>query len=134
MLIGVPTEIKTNENRIALVPAGAEILKRNGHSVMVQKDGGFGSGFTNEDYEAAGAEIVNTAEEIFDRADMIMKVKEPLPQEYALIKENQIVFTYFHFAAAEDLTMAMIKSKAKCIAYETVETADGSLPLLMAYE
>ena len=131
MLIGVPTEIKTNENRIALVPAGAEILKRNGHSVMVQKDGGFGSGFTNEDYEAAGAEIVNTAEEIFDRADMIMKVKEPLPQEYALIKENQIVFTYFHFAAAEDLTMAMIKSKAKCIAYETVETADGSLPLLI---
>jgi alanine dehydrogenase len=131
MIIGVPKEIKTNENRIALVPAGAEILKQAGHSVLVEKDGGVGSGFTNQDYKAAGAEIIETPAEIFLKADMIMKVKEPLPAEYNLIRAGQILFTYFHFAASRDLTEAMIKSKAICVAYETVETKGGTLPLLV---
>jgi alanine dehydrogenase len=131
MIIGVPKEIKTNENRIALVPAGAEILIRSGHTVIVEKDGGVGSGFSDETYRATGAEIVDTAEEVFQRAEMIMKVKEPLLQEYDLIQEGQILFTYFHFAASEELTLAMMKSKAICIAYETVETEKGDLPLLI---
>lgn len=131
MIIGVPKEIKTNENRIALVPAGAETLKRNGHTVLVQRNGGEGSGFSDEDYENAGAEIVDTPEEIFQRAEMIIKVKEPLPQEYGLIRKGQILFTYFHFAASEGLTEAMLQSGAICIAYETVEAKDGSLPLLI---
>jgi len=131
MIIGVPKEIKTNENRIALVPAGAEILKENGHAVMVEKNGGVGSGFSDQDYIDAGAEIVDTPAEIFKRAEMIIKVKEPLAQEYPLIRKGQILFTYFHFAASQELTQAMIKSKAICIAYETVETADGALPLLI---
>lgn len=131
MIIGVPKEIKTNENRIALVPAGAEILKKNGHTVLVEKNGGVGSGFSDQDYTAVGAEIVDTPAEIFQRADMIMKVKEPLAQEYPLIRAGQILFTYFHFAASRELTDAMIKSKSVCIAYETAETEDGALPLLI---
>ena len=131
MIIGVPKEIKTNENRIALVPAGAEILVQRGHKVLVEKNGGVESGFSDEIYRNAGAEIVDTPKEIFDRAEMIMKVKEPLPPEYAMIREGQVVFTYFHFAASRELTDAMIKSKALCIAYETVETDDGTLPLLI---
>lgn len=131
MVIGVPKEIKTNENRIALVPAGAEVLIRNGHTVLVEKEGGSGSGFTDETYRATGAKIVDSAEEVFQQADMIMKVKEPLLQEYDLIREGQILFTYFHFAASEELTLAMMKSKAICIAYETVETNKGDLPLLI---
>lgn len=131
MIVGVPKEIKTNENRIAVVPAGVEILTQNGLQVLIEKDGGVGSGFTDEDYVAAGAQIVLTPEEVFERADMIMKVKEPLAQEYKLIRQDQIVFTYFHFAASRELTEAMIDSKAVCIAYETVETATGGLPLLV---
>ncbi len=131
MIVGVPKEIKTNENRIALVPAGVEILKQNGLQVLVETNGGVGSGFTDEDYMAVGAEIGSTPQEVFERADMIMKVKEPLPEEYKFIREGQIVFTYFHFAASRELTEAMIDSKAICIAYETVETANGGLPLLV---
>jgi alanine dehydrogenase len=131
MIIGVPREIKTNENRVALVPAGAEILRQNGHQILVEEDAGVGSGFSNQDYMDAGAEIISTARQVFDKSDMIMKVKEPLPQEYDLINENHIVFTYFHFAASRELTEGMINSKAVCIAYETVELPDKSLPLLI---
>ena len=131
MIIGVPKEIKANENRIALVPSGTEILVQNGHKVFIEKDGGVGSGFTDGDYVAAGAEILETAAEVFSRAEMIMKVKEPLQPEYGLIRQGQIIFTYFHFAASRELTDAMIESKAVCIAYETVEGPDGSLPLLI---
>ncbi len=131
MIIGVPKEIKTNENRIAVVPAGVEILKQHGHTVLIEDHGGIESGFSNEDYVNAGARIIPTAAEVFAKAEMIMKVKEPLPQEYKLIRENQVVFTYFHFAASRELTDAMMASKALCIAYETVETRDGDLPLLI---
>ncbi len=131
MIIGVPKEIKTNENRIALVPAGVEILVQKGHKVLVEKNGGVESGFSDDVYINAGAEIVDTPKEIFDRSEMIMKVKEPLKPEYDLIREGQVLFTYFHFAASRELTDAMIKSKATCIAYETVEKADGTLPLLI---
>jgi alanine dehydrogenase len=131
MIIGVPKEIKANENRIAMVPSGVEILKNHGHEVLIEKGGGLESGFTDHDYENAGAEIVNAPQEIFARAEMIMKVKEPLEQEYGLIEPRHIVFTYFHFAASRQLTEAMIASKATCIAYETVETKEGALPLLI---
>ncbi|NOY58717.1 MAG: alanine dehydrogenase [Calditrichaeota bacterium] len=130
MIIGVPNEIKANENRIAVVPGGVELLVHNGHTVLVEKNGGLGSGFTDKDYTDAGAEIVDTPAEIFQRADMIMKVKEPLAKEYALIRKGQIVFTYFHFAASKELTEAMMASQAVCIAYETVEKENGDLPLL----
>jgi alanine dehydrogenase len=131
MIIGVPKEVKANENRIAVVPAGVEILRQNGHTVLVERDGGVGSGFSDAEYEASGAEITATPAEIFLKAEMIMKVKEPLPQEYRMIREGQILFTYFHFAASLELTQAMIRSRAICIAYETVEKQDGTLPLLV---
>jgi len=131
MIIGVPKEIKTNENRIALIPSGAEVLNKNSHTILVEKSAGEGSGFDDDAYRQVGAEIVDSPEEIFERADMIMKVKEPLPSEYKLIRKGQLVFTYFHFAASRELTEAMIDSKATCIAYETVETDSGELPLLI---
>ena len=131
MIIGVPTEIKNNESRIALTPGGALELIKRGHTVYVQKNGGFGSGFTDEMYKEAGAKILDTIEEVYGIAEMIMKVKEPIEPEYKLIKEGQLVFTYFHFASHEPLTKAMIESKATCLAYETVEAADKSLPLLI---
>ncbi len=131
MIIGVPKEIKPNEERVAVVPAGVEMLVQRGHKVLVQKGAGLGSGFSDEHYKGAGAEIVDTPAEIFERADMIVKVKEPLPEEYPLIREGQIVFTYFHFAASRELTEAIIRSKCVAIAYETVEADDGSLPLLI---
>lgn len=109
MIIGVPKEIKTLENRVALVPVGAELMTHNKHKVYVEKNAGIGSGFTDEDYKAAGATILDTPEEIFEITEMIMKVKEPLPQEYDLIRENQIVFTYFHFAASQELTDGILK-------------------------
>ncbi len=130
MIVGILKEIKAEENRVSMTPAGVEVLKQNGHTVLVEKDGGMGSGFENEDYAKAGAEIVETPKEIFDRAEMVMHVKEPLPPEYELIRENQIVFTYLHLAAAEELTRALIKTRAVCIAYETIQKADNSLPLL----
>lgn len=131
MIIGVPTEIKSNENRIALTPAGALELTKRGHTVYIQKGGGVNSGFVDEAYINAGAAILPTIEEVYAKAEMIMKVKEPIEQEYKLIREGQLVFTYFHFASYEPLTRAMIDSKAVCLAYETVELADRSLPLLV---
>jgi alanine dehydrogenase len=131
MIVGVPKEIKANENRIALQPVGAEMLRQHGHQVLVQENGGVGSSFSDGEYRDAGAEICKTPEEIFSRADMIIKVKEPLEPEYKLIKRNQILFTYFHFAASQTLTQAMIDSAAVSIAYETMEAPDGSLPLLI---
>ncbi|TGV02864.1 alanine dehydrogenase [Flavivirga rizhaonensis] len=131
MKIGIPKEIKNNENRVGMTPAGVfELTKRN-HIVYIQTSAGFGSGFFDEDYQEAGAIILNSIEEVYASSDMIVKVKEPIQEEYQLIKPNQIVFTYFHFASSEILTKAMIKSDAICIAYETVEEADGSLPLLI---
>ncbi|MHB9010602.1 MAG: alanine dehydrogenase [Ignavibacteriaceae bacterium] len=131
MLIGVPKEIKANENRVALLPVGALTLIRNGHKVVVENNAGVGSGFSDEDYKIVGAEIASSPKEIFSAADMIMKVKEPIEQEYKLIKNGQILFTYFHFAANKELTEAMMKSKCIAIAYETVQKADKSLPLLI---
>jgi alanine dehydrogenase len=130
MIVGILKEIKTEEYRVSMTPAGVEIMTMNKHTVLVEKGAGVGSGFTNGAYEKAGAEIVSTAQEIFKRADMVMHVKEPLPQEYDLIRKNQIVFTYLHLAAAEELTQALIKSKSICIAYETIQAQNGSLPLL----
>ena len=132
MIIGVPKEIKTNENRVAITPAGVtEILKSGNHTLYVETGAGFGSGFTDEDYTGCGAVILPNAAEVFAKSEMIMKVKEPIEQEYSLIREGQLVFTYFHFASSEPLTHAMIKSKAICLAYETVEKLDRSLPLLI---
>ncbi len=131
MIIGVPKEIKTNENRVAVTPAGVAELKKHGHRVCVQATAGEGSGFADEEYVRAGAEIMPTAEATFAIAEMVMKVKEPVAVEYGLIKENQLVFTYFHFASSEELTHAMLQSKAVCLAYETVEKPDRSLPLLV---
>jgi alanine dehydrogenase len=131
MIIGVPTEIKNNENRIALTPGGALELTKRGHTVYVQKKGGVGSGFNDQMYKDAGAQILDTIEEIYAIAEMIMKVKEPIESEYKLIKKDQLVFTYFHFASHRPLTDAMIESGAVCLAYETVESADKSLPLLI---
>ncbi|MEJ2198207.1 MAG: alanine dehydrogenase [Desulfuromonadales bacterium] len=130
MIIGILKEIKVAENRVCMTPAGVEIMRENGHDILVESDAGTGSGFDDAAYREAGAEIVATPQEIFRRADMVMHVKEPQPSEYPLIREGQIVFTYFHFAASEQLTKAMIKSKAVCIAYETIVGADGCLPLL----
>ncbi|MBK6291829.1 MAG: alanine dehydrogenase [Ignavibacteria bacterium] len=131
MLIGVPKEIKPNEKRVALTPGGVEMLRQHGHDVIVETNGGVGSGFTNDDYIAAGAKIIDTAAEVYAQADMIMKVKEPIAQEYGLIRKGQTLFTYFHFAASRELTEAMVKSGAVCLTYETVQKADGSLPLLI---
>ncbi len=131
MIIGVPKEIKNNENRVALTPAGAQELIKRGHTVYVETNAGMGSGFSNEEYVKAGAKMIDTAAEVFNLAEMIMKVKEPIEQEYKLIKKDQLVFTYFHFASYEPLTKAMISSGAICLAYETVERVDGSLPLLI---
>ncbi|MDD2996390.1 MAG: alanine dehydrogenase [Paludibacter sp.] len=130
MRIGVPKEIKNNENRVALTPGGVITLLKNGHTVYVETTAGINSGFTDDDYIQAGAQILATAKEVFDTADMIMKVKEPIAQEYGLIRPDQLVFTYFHFASDETLTRAMIDSKAVCLAYETVEI-NNTLPLLI---
>lgn len=130
MIVGILKEIKSEENRVSMTPAGAEVMIHNGHTVLVEKNAGQGSGFLDEAYIKAGAEIVDTPEEIFARADMVMHVKEPLPSEYGLIREGQIVFTYLHLAADETLTKALVDSKAVCIAYETIQKPDNSLPLL----
>src|SRR5512132_3679043 len=130
MKIGVPKEIKTNENRIALVPAGAEALVAAGHQVEVERGAGEGSGFSDELYTAAGATIAPDAATVWRNADMIMKVKEPIEREWPHMREGQVIFTYFHFAADEKLTKAHIASKAICIAYETVELPSRELPLL----
>ncbi|HLP17003.1 MAG TPA: alanine dehydrogenase [Bacteroidota bacterium] len=131
MIIGIPKEIKTNENRVGMVPVGVQTLRSFGHTVLVETKAGMGSGFDDAAYLKAGAKIVKTAKEVYAKADMIVKVKEPIKPEYALIRRDQILFTYFHFAASKELTMAMIKAQAVCIAYETVQKADRSLPLLI---
>jgi alanine dehydrogenase len=131
MIIGLPKEIKNNENRVALTPAGIAELKKNGHTVYVQTAAGIGSGFEDADYVTAGAKILPTIEEVYAIAEMIIKVKEPIASEYPLIKENQLVFTYFHYASYKPLLDAMLKQKGVCIAYETVERTDRSLPLLV---
>ncbi|MBK6424454.1 MAG: alanine dehydrogenase [Gemmatimonadetes bacterium] len=130
MIIGVPKEIKTNENRIALVPAGAEAFVTRGHTVYVEKGAGVGSGFPDEAYVAAGAKILPTADEVWAKAEMIMKVKEPIAVEWPRMRAGQVIYTYFHFAAAEELTRAVIASKAIAVAYETVQLPHGELPLL----
>lgn len=131
MIIGVPKEIKTNENRVALTPAGALEFTKRGHTVYVESTAGVGSGFNDEDYIEAGAKILRTADEVWAIAEMIMKVKEPIAEEYGRCRKNQLIFTYFHFASSQELTHAMIKSGAVCLAYETVETKDRQLPLLV---
>lgn len=130
MIVGVLKEIKAEENRVSMTPAGVEIMKHNGHMVLVETDAGRGSGFADDTYAAAGAEIVGSPHEIYERAEMVMHVKEPLPSEYGLIREGQIVFTYLHLAAAEELTHELLRSRSVNIAYETIQKADGSLPLL----
>ena len=131
MKIGIPKEIKNNENRVSLTPSGTHSLYTKGHEVYVQTNAGINSGFTDEQYELAGAQILSDAKSVFETADMIMKVKEPIESEYELIRPNQLVFTFFHFASDEALTKAMIKSKAVCLAYETVEIDNTTLPLLL---
>jgi len=129
-VVGVPSEVKTHEYRVAMIPVGVEELTRAGHTVLVQAGAGQGSGISDEQYSSNGAEIVADAETIWKRADMIVKVKEPLPQEWPLMREGQVVFTYFHFAADEQLTRAVMKSGITAIAYETIKDARGTLPLL----
>lgn len=131
MIIGIPKEIKNNENRVALTPAGVREFTRRGHQVYVQASAGANSGFPDDAYAAMGAQLLPTLEEVYARAEMILKVKEPIAPEYKLVRKDQLVFTYFHFASSEALTHAMIDSGAICCAYETVERADRSLPLLV---
>jgi alanine dehydrogenase len=130
MIIGLPKEIKNNENRVALTPAGVKELVKHGHTLFVQHTAGWNSGFSDADYEAAGAVILPTIEETYDKAEMIIKVKEPVDREYNLICSGQLLFTYFHFASEEKLLHAMLKSGATCVAYETIEK-DRTLPLLV---
>lgn len=131
MIIGVPKEIKTHENRVALLPGGVTAMKRNGHEVLIQQGAGVGSGFKDEEYTAAGATILDDVEELWQRAEMIMKVKEPIKEEHGRMRDGQIIFTYFHFAADQTLTEAVVDSNCIAVAYETVEKEDGSLPLLI---
>jgi len=130
MIVGVPKEIKNNEYRVGMTPSGVNSFISNGHKVFVQKNAGLGSGYTNNDYKEVGAVICDTIEDVYSKSEMIIKVKEPLKSEYSLIKEGQIIYTFFHFASSQELTKAMIDSKSICIAYETVQNHDNSLPLL----
>lgn len=131
MIVGIPKEIKNNENRVALTPGGVYEMTKEGHTVYVQETAGAESGITDADYKTAGAIILPNIELVYEAAEMIIKVKEPIAEEYNLIRENQLLFTYFHFASSEMLTKAMIDRKAVCIAYETVETSNRALPLLI---
>ena len=130
MIIGVPKEIKLQEHRIGLTPESVKALTDKNHEVLVQENGGFEAGFTNEDYLEAGAKIIKTPEEIFKTAELIVKVKEPQMNEVKMIRENQIIYTYLHLAAAKELTLGLMESKSICIAYETVTDDNGRLPLL----
>lgn len=131
MIVGIPKEIKDNENRVALTPAGVKELKKHGHEIYIQATAGEGSGFTDNMYIHAGAKTLPQLEDVYGIGEMIMKVKEPIEREYGLIRKDQLLFTYFHFASSEKLTRAMIDTNAVCLAYETVEKPDGSLPLLI---
>jgi alanine dehydrogenase len=130
MIVGILKEIKSEENRVALTPGGVELIKQHGHTVLVEVAAGISSGFEDEEYFDHGAELVSTPKEIYARSDMIMHVKEPLPAEYPMIRENQIIFTYLHLAASESLTRALMECKSVNIAYETIQKDDGKLPLL----
>src|SRR2546430_10972583 len=130
MIVGVPREIKTAEHRVALVPAGAESLVGDGHSVLVEQGAGIGSGLGTDAYRAVGATLVPKAGEVWAKAEMVVKVKEPIEPEWPCMRKGQVVFTYFHFAASEPLTRAVIRSGIVAIAYETVQLASGELPLL----
>ncbi|WP_374073902.1 alanine dehydrogenase [Bdellovibrio bacteriovorus] len=130
MIIGVPKEIKISENRVGITEAGVRQYVKEGHTVIVEKDAGVGSGISNEQYEKAGAKIIDTKKEVYAKADMIQKVKEPLPDEYELMKENQILYTYLHLAAEPKLTKVLCERKVKAVAYETIQLDNGSLPLL----
>ena len=131
MKIGIPKEIKPQESRVSVIPVGVQELVTEWHTVLVERGAGIESGYNDKEYEDAGAHIVNSNEELFGACDMIVKVKEPQPSEYNLIQPGQILFTFFHFASSEELTRAMQKSRALCIAYETLESPDGLLPLLI---
>ncbi len=130
MIVGILREIKAEENRVSMTPAGVEVMRQNGHTILVEQAAGVGSGFEDAEYAEHGAEIVTTPQEIFARADMVMHVKEPLPPEYDFIREDQIIFTYLHLAACEELTHVLIEKGSVNIAYETIQKEDGSLPLL----
>lgn len=130
MIVGILKEIKSEENRVAMTPSGVEVMTANGHTLLVEQNAGVGSGFSDAMYVEAGAEIVATPAEVFDRSDMVMHVKEPQPSEYAMVKKDQIVFTYMHFAADEELTRDFLKTDSVAIAYETIEDTSGGLPLL----
>ncbi|RAJ13714.1 alanine dehydrogenase [Arenibacter echinorum] len=130
MKVGIPKEIKNNESRVGITPAGVFELVRNNHTVYVQTGAGDGSGFSNSDYQQVGAIVLDTIGQVYAMSDMIVKVKEPIKEEYSLVQRGQVVFAYFHFASSEVLAEAMIDRKAICIAYETVEDEDGTLPLL----
>lgn len=130
MIIGVPKEIKISENRVGMTEAGVRQLVKEGHTVYVEQDAGVGSGITNDQYEKSGAKILPTKKDVYAKADMIVKVKEPLPDEYELMRENQILYTYLHLAAEPKLTKVLCERKVKAVAYETIQPADGSLPLL----
>lgn len=130
MIVGVPKEIKNNENRVGLVPSGVKALKQHGHNILVQTQAGHGIGISDDEYRKAGATIVETAKEVYAKSEMIVKVKEPLPEEYNLLRENQILYTYLHLAPAPQLTKALMERKVAAIAYETIQPEDGSLPLL----
>lgn len=131
MIIGVPREMKNNENRVGLTPAGTHELVKRGHQVLIETHSGAASGFRNDDYEEAGGEIILTEDEVWGRADMIIKVKEPEEHEYKMAKKDQLIFSFFHFASNKKLTYAMMDSGAVCLAYETVESTDKSLPILI---
>ena len=130
MKVGIPKEIKNNENRVGMTPAGVAEMCRHGHEVFVQHTAGEGSGFADDEYVKAGAKILPTIEAVYETAEMIVKVKEPIEPEYKLVRKGQLLFTYFHFACEKELTEAMLKSGAICLAYETVQLPNGSLPLL----
>jgi len=131
MLVGIPKEIKIKENRVAMVPAGVEQLTAHGHAVLVETGAGKASGNADQDYLRAGARIVRLPQEVYQKSEMVVKVKEPLPAEYPLMRKGQIIFTYFHFASSEELTRTVIDAGVVAIAYETVSRANGSLPLLI---
>lgn len=131
MIVGIPKEIKNQEYRVGMTPAGVQALVSKGHQVLVQSQAGLGAGFSDADYRSVGAEVLVHASDVYAQADLIVKVKEPQSSEYGLIRPNQCLFTYFHFAASEELTRAMMHSGAQCLAYETVSLSDASLPLLV---
>ncbi|MFQ6042452.1 MAG: alanine dehydrogenase, partial [Candidatus Poribacteria bacterium] len=130
MVVGILKEIKQSEYRVSMLPVGVELLTRDGHTVLVEKGAGLGSGIYDDQYVQAGGKIVNRAGEVFENADLLVKVKEPLPDEFPMLHEGQVIFTYFHFAANSELTREMMRKKTICIAYETIQTDDGELPLL----